>query len=105
MKLDGVEIQDIPEVLEALSKVISKLLDVTNLDKNFPDIRCSSGMFEMPQYKGVFVETKGSQALAIYAGGVDISEIVSQRFWGSVEVAAEQDYIMECADKAANAKN
>ena len=105
MKIQGVKVSEIPNVLMGISTVIESLLDLTNAKKDGPDIRASNSMFEMPQYKGIFVETKGSQALAIYAGGVDISEIVSQRFWDSVEVAAEQDYILECADNAANAKH
>lgn len=97
MKINGTSINDIPEQLSEMSNTIARLIEMTC---NFqPDIRSGYNFSEMSGVVGVYFEHLAGNVAAIHAGGVDISEIVSQSIWNACEEQAEQLYISETAER------
>lgn len=104
MKINGTLIADIPAQLSEMSNTIARLIELTC---NFqPDIRSGYEFSEMNGVVGVYFEHFAGNIAKIYAGGVDISEIVSQGTWNACEEQAEQLYISSNAERrTASAQN
>jgi hypothetical protein len=106
MKINGTNIKEIPAQLAAISTLIASLIEVTDVCATTPEIRSGSDLTEMVGVPGVFFEHKEGNIVGIYAGGTDISEIVSQATWNACEEQAEQIYISETAERrTASAQN
>jgi hypothetical protein len=106
MKINGTNISTIPEQLSLITKAIASLLELTDICSSTPEIRYGSDLTEMVGVPGVFFEHKEGNIVGIYAGGTDISEIVSQATWNACEEQAEQIYISETAERrTASAQN
>jgi hypothetical protein len=106
MKINGTNISTIPEQLSLITKAIASLLELTDICATTPEIRYGSDLTEMVGVPGVFFEHKEGNIVGIYAGGTDISEIVSQATWNACEEQAEQIYISETAERrTASAQN
>ena len=93
MKINGTNINDIPEQLAAMSCAIAALIEVTDVCATTPDIKAGNDLTEMEGTKGVFFSHKNGNVDGIYAGGTEISEVVSQATWNACEARAEQLYI------------
>lgn len=97
MKINGTLIANIPAQLSEMSNTIARLIELTC---NFqPDIRSGYELSEMNGVVGVYFEHLAGNVAAIHAGGVDISEIVSQGTWNACEEQAEQLYISETVER------
>lgn len=106
MKINGTNINELPEQLAAMSCAIAALIEITDASVIAPDIRAGNDLTEMKGVKGVFFSHKKGNVDGIYAGGVDISEIVSQGTWDTCEEQAEQIYISETVEcRTAAAQN
>jgi len=99
MKINGINISELPEQLLDMANAIASLIDVTDLGGNTPDIRFDSSLDGMRGVPGVFFEHRKGNVIGIYAGGTDISEIVSQGTWNAAEEQAEELYIEEIKNK------
>jgi len=106
MKINGTNINEIPEQLFAMASVVASLIKVSNVCGRTPEIRYESELTEMVGVPGVFFAHQKGNVEGIYAGGTDISEIVSQGTWNACEEQAEQIYISENAERrTASAQN
>jgi hypothetical protein len=106
MKINGTNISTIPEQLAAMSVLIASLIEVTDVCATTPEIRYGSDLTEMVGVPGVFFSHSKGNVEGIYAGGTDISEIVSQATWNACEEQAEQLYISETVERrTASAQN
>ena len=106
MKINGTNIAEIPEMLSSITSLVTSLIEVTDVYKKLPDIRAGSELTEMVGVPGVFFAHQKGNIEGIYAGGTDISEIVSQATWNACEEQAEQIYISETAERrTASAQN
>ena len=99
MKINGINISELPEKLSEMASAIAALIDVTDLGGNTPEIRFDSSLSELVGVQGVFFEHKKGNVIGIYAGGTDISEIVSRGTWNAAEEQAEELYIEEIKNK------
>ena len=99
MKINGTNINEFPEQLAAMSCAIAALIEITDASVITPDIRAGNDLTEMRGVKGVFYSHKKGVVEGIFAGGTDISEIVSQSTWNACEEQAEQLYISETAER------
>lgn len=99
MKINGINISDLPEKLSEMADAIGALIDVTDLIGKSPEIRFDSSLDAMRGVSGVFFEHKKGNVIGIYAGGTDISEIVSKGTWNAAEEQAEELYIEEIKNK------
>ena len=99
MKINGTNIKEIPAQLAAISTLIASLIEVTDVCATTPEIRSGSDLTEMVGVPGVFFSHQNGNIDGIYAGGTDISEIVSQGTWNACEEQAEQIYISENAER------
>lgn len=99
MKINGTNMDEIPEQLIAMASVVASLIEVSNISGRMPEIRYGNELTEMVGVPGVFFEHLAGNVAGIYAGGVDISEIVSQGTWNACEEQAEQLYISSNAER------
>jgi hypothetical protein len=99
MKINGTNISTIPEQLALITKAIASLLELTDICSTTPDIRYGNDLTEMVGVPGVFFSHQNGNIDGIFAGGTDISEIVSQGTWNACEEQAEQIYISENAER------
>jgi hypothetical protein len=99
MKINGTNIAEIPGMLSSITSLVTSLIEVTDVYKMQPDIRAGSELTEMVGVLGVFFAHQKGNVEGIYAGGTDISEIVSQGTWNACEEQAEQIYISENAER------
>jgi len=93
MKINGTNINDLPEQLLAMANAIAALIDVTDLGGNTPEISYGSSLDAMRGVPGVFFEHKKGNVLGIFAGGTDITEIVTGSAWNECEDQAQELYI------------
>ena len=99
MKINGTNVNEIPEQLFAMASVVASLIKVSNVCGRTPEIRYGSELTEMVGVPCVFFSHRKGNIEGIYAGGVDISEIVSQGTWDTCEEQAEQIYISETVER------
>ena len=100
MKINGINISDLPEKLSEMADAIAALIDVTDLGGNTPEIRYDSDLTEMRGVSGVFFEHHRGNIIGIYAGGTEITNIVSGTTWNICEEQAEQLFADELRDQA-----
>jgi len=93
MKINGTNINDLPEQLLAITNAIAALITVTDVCATTPDIRAGFDLTEMRGVKGVFFAHQKGSIDGIYAGGVDITEIVATSAWNECEEQAVNFYI------------
>ena len=92
MKINGTNIAEIPSMLLSITEIVTSLIEVTNVYKMLPDIRAGSDLTEMRGVPGVFFSHQKGNVDGIFAGGADISEIVSQGTWNECEDQAQELY-------------
>jgi len=92
MKINGINIAELPDQLLAMANAIAALIDVTDLGGNTPEIGYDSSLDGMRGVPGVFFEHKKGNVLGIFAGGVDITEIVTGSAWNECEDQAQELY-------------
>jgi hypothetical protein len=93
MKINGININDLPEQLLDMANAIAALITVTDVCATTPDIRAGSDLTEMRGVKGVFFSHQKGNVEGIYAGGTDITEIVTGAAWNECEEQAVNLYI------------
>jgi hypothetical protein len=93
MRINGTNINDLPEQLLAMANAIASLIDVTDLGGDTPEIGYDSSLDGMRGVPGVFFEHRKGSVIGIYAGGTDISEIVATSAWNECEDQAQELYI------------
>jgi hypothetical protein len=100
MKINGININELPEKLHEMAHAIDALLDVTDLGGNTPEIRYDSNLDAMRGVSGVFFEHHRGNIIGIYAGGTEITNIVSGTTWNICEEQAEQLFADDLRDQA-----
>lgn len=100
MKINGINISELPEKLSEMACAIAALIDVTDLGGSTPEIRYDSSLDAMRGVSGVFFEHHRGNIIGIYAGGTDITNIVSGTTWNICEEQAEQLFADELRDQA-----
>jgi hypothetical protein len=92
MKINGTNIAELPDQLLAMANAIAALITVTDVCATTPDIRAGFDLTEMRGVKGVFFAHQKGSIDGIYAGGVDITEIVTGSAWNECEDQAQELY-------------
>lgn len=92
MKINGTNINDLPEQLLDMANAIAALITVTDVCATTPDIRAGSDLTEMRGVPGVFFAHQKGSIDGIYAGGVDITEVITGSAWNECEDQAQEIY-------------
>ena len=75
-----------------MASAIAALIIVTDVCSTTPDIRTGFDLTEMRGVKGVFFAHQKGSIDGIYAGGVDITEVITGSAWNECEDQAQEIY-------------
>jgi len=106
MKINGTNINTIPAMLSSMATVVASLIEVTDVLKSSPDVGAKSDLVSYSRYSGIMFETYRGEVLSIWAGGVEISDIVNSSTWqGCQEEAQEYFAAQQNEQRTAAAEN
>jgi len=95
MKINGTNIKDIPTTLSSMAAVIASLIEVTDVCATTPDISYGSELISYSAHTGIMFEARRGEVVSIWAGGVDISDIVNKETWEGCAEEAQEHFAAE----------
>jgi len=98
MKINGTNIGEIPGMLTSISRLIESLIEVTDVCATTPSIGYKSELLSCSAHTGIMYEARFGECLAIWAGGVDISDVANTATWDRCNAEAALHFEQQQAE-------